>query len=616
MEGDYVYQALTDPRNVRVLVLEPASGRTDPLIARLEEVKLGDASYTALSYSWAMEDDNLIVNESWNHRYDERADRYFLAPGVSSLVKRLQLGGSQVLIGENLRDALRRLRSKDESPTRLWVDALCINQRGNHEKSLQVANMAFIYEHAAQVVAWLGEGEEPTNAAANIALQCILAETATEHDGAGPAHNWANNDWTSSPAQKPYWWSIRRGSARKVCTVCRKAGIAGTALPHTSRLDAVLKTMKHLYYDSSSFETIAEALAAFKALYGACRRWRIPGTNSRYIPPHDALELFSRRRYFNRRWVVQEVAVRQPGRVVFQYGAYKLAGNLLHLVRDLYFGIDEASIVTYASPMPPPRRGLRSPESMWNLCKWVQYCNGMDCFDPRDRLFALLGCLPHTTTIEPVPQADYTQGLVEAYGEFVKYLLCWHYIGVILENSNVLRGRSDSLTDVLPTWMPDLGNEFHDNPNGLRELEAEWVDALPSLSEDGKVLSCYLAYLGTLEAPCSSLHHDERYQIVWKAQGGRAAPGYTYHPDSLYTQNTLKVSEGEIVAHWHCEQLYRFGDVLCGSSEVARDYHCLRLVLHAVQDSDAWAIVGSFRGKDVHYPTNDLPEERRLFHLV
>jgi hypothetical protein len=39
----------------------------------------------------------------------------------------------------------------------LWVDAICINQHNNQEKSHQVSMMGEIYKRDTQVLAWLGE---------------------------------------------------------------------------------------------------------------------------------------------------------------------------------------------------------------------------------------------------------------------------------------------------------------------------------------------------------------------------------------------------------------------------------------------------------------------------
>jgi hypothetical protein len=58
----------------------------------------------------------------------------------------------------NLGDALRHVRKRAE-PRLLWVDAICINQGDNEEKSLQVGMMRNIYAKAFRCVIWLGDSQ-------------------------------------------------------------------------------------------------------------------------------------------------------------------------------------------------------------------------------------------------------------------------------------------------------------------------------------------------------------------------------------------------------------------------------------------------------------------------
>jgi hypothetical protein len=60
-------------------------------------------------------------------------------------------------VTENLYDALFELRSREETVF-LWIDAICINQKDEDEKSLQVQMMASIYSNAECVIVWLGKG--------------------------------------------------------------------------------------------------------------------------------------------------------------------------------------------------------------------------------------------------------------------------------------------------------------------------------------------------------------------------------------------------------------------------------------------------------------------------
>ncbi|KAJ4114728.1 hypothetical protein NW768_011282 [Fusarium equiseti] len=75
------------------------------------------------------------------------------------------LNGQPFSITRNLYNALseyRRHAFKDgtEEKAFLWVDAICINQNDNVEKSVQVPRMSDIYGKCQHVLAWLGPVEE------------------------------------------------------------------------------------------------------------------------------------------------------------------------------------------------------------------------------------------------------------------------------------------------------------------------------------------------------------------------------------------------------------------------------------------------------------------------
>ena len=71
----------------------------------------------------------------------------------------IQCNGDSVYITTNLYHALQQIW-QDEPLLKLWVDALCISQVDDTEKSEQVARMGTIFGSAACVTAWLGPRSE------------------------------------------------------------------------------------------------------------------------------------------------------------------------------------------------------------------------------------------------------------------------------------------------------------------------------------------------------------------------------------------------------------------------------------------------------------------------
>jgi hypothetical protein len=124
-----LYQPLrSENREIRLLRINSSQPDVFDIHCSLENVSLNAMpTYEALSYEWGL-------------------------PDVNDHCSRVLLNSHVVPTTPNLRLALNRL-----PPERCyWIDALCINQRDDNERGLQVRLMTEIYRHASAVVVWLG----------------------------------------------------------------------------------------------------------------------------------------------------------------------------------------------------------------------------------------------------------------------------------------------------------------------------------------------------------------------------------------------------------------------------------------------------------------------------
>jgi hypothetical protein len=65
----------------------------------------------------------------------------------------------------------------------VWIEAICINQADDQEKSHQVAMMGDVYENASNVLIWLGDEDSTTESgyqAINTILNSLSDGSATE----------------------------------------------------------------------------------------------------------------------------------------------------------------------------------------------------------------------------------------------------------------------------------------------------------------------------------------------------------------------------------------------------------------------------------------------------
>lgn len=136
-----LYHAL-DPwkHEIRVLTVLPRGDdavEAADIQCLLRTVSLDDEpSYKALSYVW----------------------------GTDLPSDMITIHGEAIAVRKNLATALQQLQQIYE-PLHIWVDAICINQTDNKEKSLQVQMMARIYESCSEASVWLGPAENDSDAA-------------------------------------------------------------------------------------------------------------------------------------------------------------------------------------------------------------------------------------------------------------------------------------------------------------------------------------------------------------------------------------------------------------------------------------------------------------------
>ena len=106
--------------------------------------------YEALSYYWGTE---LADREIKIENLDPERNLSHLKKLSPKLIRVIR--PQSFYIRPNLHEALIQLRDKRRDIV-LWVDALCINQEDEREKTMQVQKMARIYSRASQVLVWLG----------------------------------------------------------------------------------------------------------------------------------------------------------------------------------------------------------------------------------------------------------------------------------------------------------------------------------------------------------------------------------------------------------------------------------------------------------------------------
>ena len=123
----YKYTALPDPKSyIRLLSIKPSA---EEFCGSVEALPISLAPpYVALSYAWG----------------DEQPSKAFTCESTS------------LHVTPHLFEGIRQLCDLLEPSTRIWIDAICIDQSNADEKAGQIPLMTQTYASAERVLVWLG----------------------------------------------------------------------------------------------------------------------------------------------------------------------------------------------------------------------------------------------------------------------------------------------------------------------------------------------------------------------------------------------------------------------------------------------------------------------------
>ncbi|KAF2160533.1 hypothetical protein M409DRAFT_59803 [Zasmidium cellare ATCC 36951] len=336
--------------------------------------------------------------------------------GDSTKTHTIYAGGHSIRISQNLYEALHRIRTfKSRIP--IWIDAVCIDQANIEERNDQVAQMSRIYACAKEVIAWLGEGD--------------LDQTRDIFACFGRKD-------PNARCEESHEFRASDGKVLDLCTARRTHG------------DSMNRLIVPNVYDFVANSVYIAELA-------------------------NAVKIMSERRYFTRRWIIQEICHARSVEVLF--GSDRLSievvaechRNLLLLIRKHWIGY------------PPLRRArelphyalqvLELPQRSKDICLYeiVADTQDMGCSDPRDIVFALTSLCPNDGI-----KADYNLSIAEVYTAFSRHLVDQGRLDLLLENIQQkrlcrsrdlgVRGHESDLID-LPSWALDLRFGFQNSSN-------------------------------------------------------------------------------------------------------------------------------------------------------
>ena len=407
--------------------------------------------YIALSYTWG--DPNDIV--------------------------RVLCDGKIIYVTRNLKEALWQLREggkrliRQKFPSleqsrnfRIWVDAICINQIDNREKSFQVGLMAKIYQKARYVMAWLG----PATKSGDIAVNCLntvgkIAEACGMENGYDVLQRlW--HDMMFVPGER---WRL-------------------------AFTDPAIQNV-----DGTSLQVSGKAL---QALFNGISGWN----DRKKVLPIAELKEFFTQSWWTRVWVLQEVTLSRETDIIC--GKHRISKNRCDAFINVYAALWK--VLATAFQRDPrltnqyqrdfilslfhhrPNIMLSMPrihhESRFTLSALLRLtCVGsknpnrhgshhLESSKPQDKIFALLGLAADRQELERygvVP--NYDLSYEEMYAITMAALLRQGHISLL---SMCQTARSPNL----PSWVPDWSRSITDM---LQDVRNDHVTLYPKFTASG-----------------------------------------------------------------------------------------------------------------------------------
>jgi hypothetical protein len=352
---------------------------------------------------------------------------------------------------------------------RLWVDAVCINQQDTQEQSSQVAMMAEIYSGARRTIVWLGEGRDEDDLQTSNLFQGLSDPTRVYHSM--PHALIANGVGQCG-----------RSSVKTSCP-CGQPDVP------TPKKDHRLRDWDEAQVEMRSGPFV-EMLLGDRSLLEL------------FASRSMALARFMMRRYWKRRWVLQETR-RSPilslhwNQYAIDSARFALFYDELEVILSVFKQLMQKSFANNVDLWPriqgelvgptPSDAGadlikrfqliqdlLAKPKEIFSMPKYAgveplypdipenalgrllcQFSE-MECSDPRDRPFSILGLI-RVDWIRP----DYNQSTVKIYTVIAKQFIQRGRADLVMININRFLPE-DEISVNLPSWVPDLRERFNE----------------------------------------------------------------------------------------------------------------------------------------------------------
>jgi hypothetical protein len=186
--------------------------------------------------------------------------------GEEHTLRWIRLGGRLFQVRQNLHaffwSAIKKPHIRSEW---LWIDALCIDQSNNSERSHQVQQMGHIFSHAAKVISWLGDDKLIAQFLRESTNPLRLDASAPMRIRSGTLAFFESDYWARA------WITQEVGLARLIIFMAGEEEIDRWQPPEEKEDDTIShQTVEPVYFESSSHRWRGRSLLYLLQIF--CRK--------------------------------------------------------------------------------------------------------------------------------------------------------------------------------------------------------------------------------------------------------------------------------------------------------------------------------------------------------
>ncbi|KAI4945584.1 hypothetical protein J4E91_007927 [Alternaria rosae] len=432
----YHCESLAAPDHIRLITIVPGE-RGSAIKLGIERADINShPKYECLSYAW----------------------------GTDGPDRSITINDSSLFVTATLYVALEHLRDASQE-RKIWIDAICINQKDITERNSQVAIMRKIYRNATRVIVWIGPATESSEQAMEF-LEMLA--TARKH------RKWYTIDWSKfdqknkepnpdPPNPDPPKPDPPKPDPPKPDPPKPDPSIPDPRLqPWRERLkersDGYMEAVKTAEATKHDF-----AVTGYPVLYNMDGNPYDKYFKHEWEPYWEALDELLTRPWWERTWIVQEIwcasdAVLQCGSTIIEWKTFQMAMDYSEAwddIGDALKGMKRESQwdtlrrrYTLAINLAKARvNGSSLSSLLWNT--WDRAST-----DPKDKVFVVLGLVGDAqgNSVEP----DYRKSMDQVYRETAHHIISKEgRLDILLAASGI------QSNDGLPSWVPDWRREAY-----------------------------------------------------------------------------------------------------------------------------------------------------------